>query len=237
MSKSPSFPEASRLAGDGSPGDLARLADVGELAGPLAHEVNNYLNCVLLHVAVLETEVPAELKPELESLRQLSTDMAALVARFQDYRRRNLASGVTGDLNAVVRRLTSGESVFKLCLTPGLLPVPVATADLDRLAAFLIGQALAMGGTVTIRTEQDDQHVVFCIEDGGPTVPPAALPRYFDPGAPQRPGVHGLELAACRSIVTRTGGRITASNLRERGLAVQVRWPRTNSATPDPPAS
>ena len=45
--------------------ELQRLADLGEIAGPLAHEVNNFLNVLALNVAVLEQLLPEELPPRV----------------------------------------------------------------------------------------------------------------------------------------------------------------------------
>ena len=48
----------------------SRLADLGELAGPLIHEVNNYLNNLTLHLALLQQQTPGGLTDDLQSLRR-----------------------------------------------------------------------------------------------------------------------------------------------------------------------
>ena len=64
------------------------LANTGELSGPLTHEFNNFLNIVLLHVALLEAEIPEKLRPELMELRRQGAGITSLVKQFQQYRRR-----------------------------------------------------------------------------------------------------------------------------------------------------
>lgn len=80
----------------------AALASTGELASPLTHEFNNFLNIVLLHVALLETEVPEKLRPELIELRRQGATMTRLVKQFQQHRRRLHSVLIPADLNRLV---------------------------------------------------------------------------------------------------------------------------------------
>ena len=70
----------------------ARLADIGEAAGSIAHEFNNLLNALLLHVAVLELKLPPETHAGLHEVRRQATEAAALIHHFQNYRRRPRAA-------------------------------------------------------------------------------------------------------------------------------------------------
>ena len=82
--------------------EQSRLANTGELSGPLTHEFNNFLNIVLLHVALLEAEIPETLRPELMELRRQGGSMTALVKQFQQHRRRLLPVQNQIDANRVV---------------------------------------------------------------------------------------------------------------------------------------
>jgi signal transduction histidine kinase len=90
------------------------LANTGELSSPLTHEFNNFLNIVLLHVALLEAEIPEKLRPELLELRRQGGSMTSLVKQFQQYRRRLLPVQRLVDINRVVldtvRGLTGPQS-------------------------------------------------------------------------------------------------------------------------------
>jgi signal transduction histidine kinase len=151
------------------------LANTGELAGPLAHEFNNFLNIVLLHVALLETEIPERLRPDLMELRRQGAGMTSLVKQFQQHRRRLLAVQEKVHLNGVVqeviRALTGPQSEpsqglaiklppsptiagldrpaavpLTLALAPELAPVLGSAADLRRLCTFLLMNAAAAAG-------------------------------------------------------------------------------------------
>jgi signal transduction histidine kinase len=81
------------------------LASTGELASPLTHEFNNFLNIVLLHVALLETEVPEKLRPELIELRRQGATMTRLVKQFQQHRRRLHLVPIPVDINRLVQEV------------------------------------------------------------------------------------------------------------------------------------
>lgn len=77
----------------------ARLAD---LAGPLAHECNNFLNVVLLQVAVLELELAETQRPLLQDIRRQAAAFKAVVHEFQAYRQRAQPEARPVDLRPVV---------------------------------------------------------------------------------------------------------------------------------------
>jgi signal transduction histidine kinase len=81
----------------------AWLADAGELAGPLTHEVNNFLNNLLLHVAVLESDLPETLRAELKEVRRQGVGIASLVRQFQQLRRRPPTEHRGVNLNQLIR--------------------------------------------------------------------------------------------------------------------------------------
>jgi C4-dicarboxylate-specific signal transduction histidine kinase len=226
--------------------DMEWLADVGELAGPLAHEFNNYLNCVLLHLAVIELEVAPELQLELLAIRRLGGDVAELVRQFQEHRRATPFVTQGTDVNTAILRTLARLAGQDLRTTPA--PTRILTADgevrlvvqladhlplvqascwtLERLVRFLTSNAMLMGKSgqrcVTIRTEPTDSGVQLDVADTGPSVPPSDLSRLFEPSTCCRPGSRVLELAACKSLVRRLGGKIQAVNVSD-GLAVRVR--------------
>ena len=153
------------------------LASTGELAGPLAHEFNNFLNIVLLHVALLGADLPAKLRGELTELHRQGTVMTALVKQFQHYRRRQQLPQQPVDLNEVIRdtaRALTGAAAdtdqplfiklppsskiesagqshpvpLELVLARHLPPIFGSAADLRRLCTFLLTNAAAAAAPV-----------------------------------------------------------------------------------------
>jgi C4-dicarboxylate-specific signal transduction histidine kinase len=80
----------------------SRTADVGEVSIPIAHEFNNFLNGLLLHIAVLKLQLPQEALDGLVEVRRQTVAAAALMQQFQRYRRRQAPPRLPVDLNRAV---------------------------------------------------------------------------------------------------------------------------------------
>jgi signal transduction histidine kinase len=233
---------------------LERLATIGELAGPLAHEFTDFLNLLLLHVAVLEQRLPETLRGDLCEIRRQGNRAAELVAHFHQYRRGLPVSPLQVDLNGVVAEVaddfskdspgplgievlhasangTKGDSkVVRLQITPATAPALVngPSTNVKRLVRFLLSNAVraaAQGGKhVLVATESEDGNVRLHVEDAGPTPAPEELRRLFQPGHPPREGVDALELSASRSLARRLGGGILAETPPAGGLRLTVEF-------------
>ncbi len=115
-----------------------------------------------------------------------------------------------------------------LTLARCMIQVNDSAVDLRNLCTFLLSHAAAVtavDGSILIRTVVSDNQVLLGVEDCGPNIDPALLPRIFEPSVASRTGVSSLELAACKGLVAKLGGRIVAQNLPGRGVAVCVQLP------------
>jgi len=229
-----------------------RMADVGELAGSLVHEFNNLLNTWTLHLALLEQQTPGA-AADLQGLRQHMKRMTAQVGRFQRYRQGEPPSQTADVAEAARRALEAlslkpqdgldgipltieaadkaapGDVAVTLDLPPHPLPVLAYPADLERLFRFLLRNAARGarqgGGTVTLRGAIDNDRILLSLEDTGPAVPEALLPHYFEADQKCRDGMCGLEMAACRSVVRRLSGRMSARHRPGGGIIVDFQLP------------
>jgi two-component system OmpR family sensor kinase len=89
---------------------------------------------------------------------------------------------------------------------------------------------------ITLQTSIDAARAIYCIQvlDSGPGVPPDELAKMFTPffRATQAAGTegYGLGLAIARRSIEAHGGRITAVNRKEGGLAVAIELPLSRAA-------
>lgn len=234
-----------RLADDAA--DLAWMANLGELAGPLIHQFNNFLNVSMLNVLLLERQLDPSFRPDLESIRRQGAETATMVRHLQHNREKERPSPHAVDLNAVVgellangRTATAGHlrvnsGQVRVQFEPAELPAVFGSVpDLKRLLQFLLSQsAAANGGDVDVRiqTGATSGHVWIRVEDSAPAVATDLLPHLFESQIPCRRGADQLKLAACKSLVRRLRGEIRAENRDGAGLAVTVELPTNNGTT------
>jgi signal transduction histidine kinase len=165
---------------------LVWLAERGEMASPLAHEVNNLLNVLFLQLALLEQDLPNSRRPQLSEISRQGRNVAALVRQWQEYRGPGQPAPQPVSLNRVVceevealrRRpaeaapplevirsdaagsagLTAPRAVrLSLTLAADLPPVLGWAPDLRRLCTFLLSHAAAAVGPGGIVTVRTER--------------------------------------------------------------------------------
>jgi signal transduction histidine kinase len=116
--------------------------------------------------------------------------------------------------------------------------IPDVDADpdaVDRILKNLISNALKYSPSTTpVRVAADrdaSAGVRFTVQDGGPGIPPAALPHVFEPyyrapgAAGAAPG-SGLGLAVVKALVEAHGGGIEVASEAGRGTRIAFTLPR-----------
>jgi signal transduction histidine kinase len=125
---------------------------------------------------------------------------------------------------------------------PTLPRVPGYPAELNQVWTNLIDNAVwamrttGSGGTLTVRTARDGDHVLVEFRDTGPGVPPDVSDRVFDPFFTTKPVGEGTGLGldiSWRIIVNRHGGDLRLESV-PGDTCLQVRLP-INPTSPDAP--
>ncbi len=114
---------------------------------------------------------------------------------------------------------------------PDLPPVRTDAVLFDQVLANLVENACKYSPAdvpLRIASAPDGGRVRVTVEDGGPGVPPASLPRLFDKfyrvrttGEGSRPG-SGIGLAVVRGLAEAMGGEVRARRSQLGGLAIDV---------------
>jgi two-component system NtrC family sensor kinase len=112
MNKSPPATDVLPIPSERELAEIARLANLGEITGPVTHELNNFFYSLLLQLAVLEQTAPENARHDVEVVRRQAMQAAEMVRRLQEYRQAPISSPQLIDLNALIRMLvdSSGRS-------------------------------------------------------------------------------------------------------------------------------
>jgi signal transduction histidine kinase len=223
----------------------ARLAGVGELAGSVAHELNNALATVTLRLEGLRARIP-EGDPQRHALEVVDQEverMAGLVSNLLEFTRAGRGRVSTVDVcDEVIRtiELTDHHLARKgTRVVPAFAPtVPLIQADRQNLRQVLLhlfanaADAMPEGGRVTVRVHparlaDGRPGVVIEVADTGTGIPPDVLPRvmeaFFTTKAEGKG--NGLGLSICKRIVDRHGGALSIESRLGAGTTVRIALP------------
>jgi signal transduction histidine kinase len=208
-----------------------RLAAAGEMAGAIAHEVNQPLTALTNYGRSAQMLLAGSEMPELEAIIGKilhEADRAAdVVRRLRDFFRAGttrLQPVEVSDLLAAARRI--GESAI------GARAIAIETQSdgqlpalfIDRLQVELILRNLfanavdslvmtaRRGGRIRLAAERhDENHVRIVVADNGPGIPAHAREEVFQPFVSGKPSGMGLGLAVSRAIAEAHGGSLEAA--------------------------
>jgi len=223
----------------------AQIASVGELAGSIAHEVNQPLAAVVANGhACLRwlSGSPPNLAKAVEAAERIvkdGKDAGEVVRRVRSLFKRTAIDKVALDVNEVlleVMRLLDSyparqHVTSETLLEPGLPRIRADRVQLQQLVLNLVLNALEAMEPVsgrekrlTIRSSWVDRtHVVVAVSDNGIGLdnPETA----FEPFITTKPEGMGLGLAICRSIVADHSGRLSADRNVGFGTTFTVTLP------------
>ncbi|MEN0065340.1 MAG: ATP-binding protein [Myxococcota bacterium] len=219
-----------------------KMEVVGQLAGGLAHNLNNLLTVVQIEGCMARETVgdQATLAEGLDNLLA-ATDSAAslcrdllLFARPKAATRRPLPLDARLTASLPLLRSLAGERV-RLVLdldVPDLL-VTAGEVEIEQVLTNLVANArdaMPHGGTLRLRTREvvDDEghHVLIEVEDTGVGMDVTTQRRVFEPFFTTKTGVgSGLGLATVYVIVRSLEGRVAVHSAPERGSTFQIFLP------------
>jgi PAS domain S-box-containing protein len=223
-----------------------RLEALAVLAGGIAHDFNNLLTGILANVSLARSDHPpeAELDELLEEATAAAQRATTLTRQLLTFSKGGAPVKKVVDLAPLVReaglfatRGATGACAFQLGASwpaevdPGQIAQVVQNLVLNAL------EAMPEGGTVEVALDDlalqpgasgalaAGPYLRLRVSDHGVGIPPASLPRIFDPFFSTKNRGSGLGLAVCHSVVTRHGGSIEARSTPGAGTTFEVLLP------------
>ena len=223
-----------------------RISTMGELAGALAHEINQPLSAIMSNAQAARRYL-ANPTPDLEEVKEILNDIVKDDARAGDvihHLRALLKKTKTVpeplDLNFIIREvvglLRSDAVIRDVKVSSDLDPMlPLVRGDriqLQQVALNLILNAFeAIDGQpngdrqVLIRTGLKDSRVLAAVTDNGNGIPVGDAENIFKPFYTTKPQGLGMGLSICRSIINSHHGRLWAENNPDRGATFYFSLP------------
>jgi signal transduction histidine kinase len=209
-----------------------KMAAVGRLAASVAHEVNNPLQAIALHLQLVADEIVSEGNQEQIEIVQHELDrIAVIVKRLLDFQRpkhsrRSIQAipDLLGDVLALAGKQLQRIGVSLACHLQDNLPLVVANGDqLKQVFLNLIlnaAEAMPDGGRLTIDSFRDGDVVAIRFADTGRN-----LDQLFEPFFSTKHTGSGLGLAVSHEIVGNHGGHLLADNLPGQGAVFTITLP------------
>jgi signal transduction histidine kinase len=207
---------------------LEHAALRGELARPMAHEFNNFLNNILMQVAILETMVPDALRTDLAVVSKESKKISKVIQDWQRWGPRpnqqqplNINEIVQDALRSPIVEPFTANVV--LDLAPGPLFVRSAPLPVRQLCVLSLSgiaknrDARGDAFKIVVRTGRSEGQAFLTFIDNGPHLSAQSLVELFDPIRSERAG---LEFAVVRNLAESLQGRLIAENSRDGGLSI-----------------
>lgn len=224
-----------------------RLRALGEMAGGVAHDFNNYLTIMLGNAQLLLTQSDAGLSDDdresLRTIERAAIDAGETVRRIQEFTRvRTTRAFTTVEVNKVIlnaidvsRPRWKDEAIARnaeieiLTQLGNVPPVNANASELGEVMMNLIlnaADALPDGGYIEVESREDGGWVEVSIADDGTGMDGDTVKRIFDPFFTTKgPSGVGLGLSVAYGIVNRHGGEITVDSSRGKGTRFSIKLP------------
>ena len=226
-----------------------RLSALGQMASGIAHDLNNTLTPILGFSRVLLKRIEGTDGKDTEErylrmINMAAQDAATVVSHMRDfYRNRDEGEMFTGvSINDVVEHAISlthaklkdeaQATGITITVETDLREVPLTSGNESELREVLTNlilnatDAMPDGGTLSIRTHRDGEHVVVEVNDTGTGMTEEVRQNCFEPFFTTK-GTQGtgMGLAMAYGIVQRHAGKIDIETEPGKGTAFVIRLP------------
>jgi two-component system, sporulation sensor kinase E len=218
---------------------MTRLAEIGEFAAMIVHEVRNPLTTVLMGLTSLRT---LNLSESTQERLSLALDEAERLKRLLNeillYTRRQVLQCTELEINTFVEEMMA--TVGNLATTTNRRIELISTissawicADRDKLKQIFINliknacEAIDEGELITLRIDLDNEikQVLISIRNGGSPISSEILSKLGTPFFTTKANGNGLGLAIVRRIVEAHHGDLSIISNPQAGTIVQIQLP------------
>ncbi|HEY9641673.1 MAG TPA: ATP-binding protein, partial [Coleofasciculaceae cyanobacterium] len=216
---------------------LERLAEIGELASMIVHEIRNPLTTLLMGVnSFKRLELPERFQEYLALALDEGERLQRLLNQILLYAKPQTLQQSALELNSFVTEMLMplrempAAADKQLQFIAAVAPVRVL-ADPDKLKQVLINlvtnafEAAPVEEAIAITIQPEAQQVCLQVHNGGHPIPPDVLPKLTQPFVTTKSTGNGLGLAIVKRIVEAHAGELAIESSDIRGTTVTVKLP------------
>lgn len=218
---------------------VEKMSAIGQLAGHIAHELNNPLTGIrsLSQVLISEIEPDAQIHQDLQEVEKASARCQAIINNLLDFSKGGLEKKVrVMDLNEIAKKtlpfLKSATGKFRsdIQLSDDSLMVKVEPQLMQQVIFNLVNnacQAMKDRGEISVHTKRDASWAVLEVKDTGPGIAEDLKERIFEPFFTTKGEGEGtgLGLSLSRDFVRQFGGDLECESRSGEGSTFRVRLP------------
>ena len=227
------------------PGESEKMNALVQLAGTVAHELNNIFTAVAGNLSLLDQQFEGDQSVTYRDILRAAQRGIDLTSKLQAFAGRQRLDRRKIDLNGVILRTLS-----KLRHTLSGVTVNIALAEeefivyadeqklSDTIVELIKNARAAMpdaGGILTVKTKRHQRcnphpHVHLSVADNGIGMTPDVIARATEPLFTTGP--HGIKtgwgLSNCAGFVRQSGGMMALASEVGRGTTVEISLPLEN---------
>ncbi len=216
----------------------AKLASVGELAGGIAHEINNPLQILLGHIALLQQGKDVEhrieiVKSQVQRIAQITKQLVSFSRSVPEELQHELINvnwAIKEIITLVDYQFKNRGIDFDLRFSEEIPPLDSNKNYLQQAFLNLLinaKDAMPDGGKMLISTEFVGGNVNIRFTDTGTGIKKENLSKIFEPFfTTKEPGKGtGLGLPITRGIVRKFGGELKVESVEGRGTTFTIALP------------
>ena len=219
-----------------------RLASIGEMAGIVAHEINNPLEAIKVRIQLLQgrfsnTECDNKCFHYFGIIDEQVDRISHITRNLLDFSRKKEARSpwsINNIIENIVElmsyRIEKQKVRLTLNLKENLPPIDINIEEMQEVFLNIVQNALDSmrnGGELKISSSMNNnsESIVVEVADTGAGISKSNLDKVFDPFFSTKPDGTGLGLSISKNIVSKHNGKIEVHSTQGTGTKVMVVLP------------
>lgn len=206
---------------------FGRVAEMGQLASSLAHEVNQPLAAIANYAEAARYVLAASPQPSagmpdlLDKIEAQSRRAAEIIRRLRSFIEKDEIERTSENINTTIEEALALALIgsrdralrIRLNLAPDLPPAWIERIHIQQVLVNLVRNArdaltAAARREITIEAVRDGEQIRVSVTDTGSGVATEVAGRLFEPFTTTKPDGMGVGLSICKTIVEGHGGRL-----------------------------